>query len=94
MATFIEVDMAIPVTKGEQTGTNPDGSPIIKAKTNWKGGKITFDTEQIAMYSKYFDQNKSNGNGGFDNDKVSVSLGMVGFVFDGTVSQFETAAGL
>ncbi len=98
MAIFIEVDTATPMVKLQQ-GTNPGtGTTQMIATTVWKGGKITFDTEQIVTYGKYFDEKKnpqSNSPGGYINGKVTVTVGtMAGFIFNGTVSQFETAAGL
>ena len=92
MAIFVEVNTATPKTKGQPgSGT---GAGAMEIETIWKGGKITFDTEQILSYGKYFDPNKNNGSGGYINDKISVSLGMSGFIFNGTISQFETAVGL
>jgi len=76
---FIEVDIVQGVTE-PNANVNP---PVLNTK--FVSSKITFDTNAISAYGEYWDL----GGQKFISGKTQVTLGLTGFIYDGSVLDFE-----
>ena len=76
---FIEVDI-VQAVPAANTNVSP---PVLT--TAFKAGKMTFNPNEITSYGEYWDPNVAQ----FINGKTQVTLGLTGFIYNGTVLDFE-----
>ena len=76
---FIEVDIVQAVLV-----SNTNVSPPVLT-TAFKAGKITFNPNEIISYGEYWDLNATQ----FISGKTQVTLGLTGFIYNGTLLDFE-----